>query len=423
MAEPEEVMMVEVTWMQPYLAYMVNKTLPKDVVEARRIVRRSKAFIVLQGKLYKKSITGVLQRCVTPQEGQIILKDIHAGVCGHHASSRAIAAKAFRAGFYWLTAIEDAKDIARRCEACQRFASRHVPAAGLQPIPLSWTFAQGGLDMVGKLHKSWPGGHVYMLVAVDKFSKWVEAAPVTTQDSTAAINFIKSIIFCFGVPHSIITDNGTNFTSKEFKSYCENMGIKLKFASVAHPKTNGQVKKANSLICNNIKKRLLALLEKDKHAWVEELPSVLWSLRTTPSAATQETPFFLVHGPEAVLPVKITHQAPRIAAYDKTTSNEALQDDVDALDEARDVALTRSMQYQQSLRNYHSTRVCPRSFVVGDHVLRLKQDGHGKLESPWLGPYIVTKVIPGGAYRLQDKKMGKDEGNPWNAEQLQHFYA
>jgi hypothetical protein len=65
-AEPEDVMMVEVTWMQPYLAYMVNKTLPKDVVEARRIVRRSKALIVLQGKLYKKSITGVLQRCVTP---------------------------------------------------------------------------------------------------------------------------------------------------------------------------------------------------------------------------------------------------------------------------------------------------------------------------------------------------------------------
>jgi hypothetical protein len=73
--------------MQPYLAYMVNKTLPKDTIEARRIIRRSKAFAVLQGKLYKKSITGILQRRVTPQEGQEILKDIHIGVCGHHASS------------------------------------------------------------------------------------------------------------------------------------------------------------------------------------------------------------------------------------------------------------------------------------------------------------------------------------------------
>jgi transposase InsO family protein len=171
------------------------------------------------------------------------------------------------------------------------------------------------------------------------------------------------------VPHSIITDNGTNFTSKEFENYCKSMGIKLKFASVAHPKTNGQVKKANGLICNSIKKRLLAPLKKAKHAWVDELPSVLWSLRTTPNLVTQETPFFLVHDAEAVLPVEITHEAPRIAAYDETTYTKALQDDVDALDEARDVALARSMQYQQSLKNYHSTRVCPHSFVVGDLVL------------------------------------------------------
>jgi hypothetical protein len=183
-----------------------------------------------------------------------------------------------------------------------------------------------------------------MLIAVDKFTKWVEAAPVTTQDSTAAINFIKSIVFRFGVPHNIITDNGTNFTSKEFKNYCESMGIKLKFAYVAHPKINRQVEKANGLICNRIKKRLLAPLEKAKHAWVDELPSVLWSLRTMPNAATQETPFFLVHGAEAVLPVTITHEAPKIVAYDETTSTEALQDDIDALNEARDVALARATQ-------------------------------------------------------------------------------
>jgi hypothetical protein len=96
-------------------------------------------------------------------------------------------------------------------------------------------------------------------------------------------------------------------------------------------------------------RQLLAPLEKAKHAWVDELPSVLWSLRTTPNTATQETPFFLVHGAEAVLPVEITHEAPRITAYDETTSTEALQDDFDALDEARDVALARATQYQQSL--------------------------------------------------------------------------
>jgi hypothetical protein len=78
-----------------------------------------------------------------------------------------------------------------------------------------------------------------------------------------------------------------------------------------------------------------------------------------PNATTQETPFFLVHGTEAVLLVEITHEAPRIAAYDETTSTEALQDDVDALNEARDVALARATQYQQSLQNYHSSQVRP----------------------------------------------------------------
>jgi hypothetical protein len=88
--------------------------------------------------------------------------------------------------------------------------------AELAPIPLAWPFAQWGLDMVGKLHKSWPGGHVYLLVAVDQFSKWIEAMPVTTAEATTTVNFNKTIVFRFGVPHSIITDNGSNFTSEEF---------------------------------------------------------------------------------------------------------------------------------------------------------------------------------------------------------------
>ena len=78
-----------------------------------------------------------------------------------------------------------------------------------------------------------------MLVAVDRFTKWIEAKPVTTADAAAVVNFIKGIVFRFGVPNSIVTDNGSNFTSLEFKDYCEGVGIKLQFASVAHPQTNG----------------------------------------------------------------------------------------------------------------------------------------------------------------------------------------
>jgi glucose/arabinose dehydrogenase len=130
--------------------------------------------------------------------------------------------------------------------------------------------------------------------------------------------------------------------------------------------------------------------------------------------ATQETPFFLVHGTEAVLPVEITHEAPRVSEYEEVASTKALKDDIDALDEARDIALARSTAYQENLRNYHGHRLRPRSFEVGDLVLRLKQESHSKLESPWDGPYIVTEEIPGGAYHLKDRESGKDQGNPWN---------
>ena len=117
-----------------------------------------------------------------------------------------------------------------------------------------------------------------MLVAVDKFTKWIEAVPVTSADAASVVSFIKGIVFRFGVPNSIVTDNGSNFTSREFKEYCEEVGIKLHFALVAHPQTNGQVEKANGIICNGIKKRLLTPLEKARHTWTDELPSVLWSI-------------------------------------------------------------------------------------------------------------------------------------------------
>ena len=113
--------------------------------------------------------------------------------------------------------MRDAKDIVQKCNACQRFTDKpHAPGAELRPIPLAWPFAQWGLDMVGKLPRSSQGGYVYLLVAVDKFTKWIEAMPVTKQSGHSAVKFFESIVYRFGVPHSIITDNGTNFTSKEF---------------------------------------------------------------------------------------------------------------------------------------------------------------------------------------------------------------
>ena len=130
----------------------------------------------------------------------------------------------------------NAEDIVRHCIDCQKFASRpHAPASELKTIPLSWSFATWGLDMVVPLKKSSKGGQTHLLVAVDKFTKWIEAVPITSSTALTAVNFIKSIIFRFGVPHNIIIDNGTNFTAAEFQNFFQELGIKINYASVAHP--------------------------------------------------------------------------------------------------------------------------------------------------------------------------------------------
>jgi transposase InsO family protein len=236
------------------------------------------------------------------------------------------------------------------------------------------------------------------------------------------VKFFESMIYRYRVPNSIITDNDTNFTSGEFQDFAKELCIKIKYASVAHPKSNGQVKKANGLICAGLKKRLLRPLKRAAGAWVEELPSVLWSLRTTPNSSTGYMPFFLLFGAEAVLPTDVRYCAPHVVAYIEEDAQMALADAQDLLDEARDVALARSAVYQQSLCNYHSRRVRGRSFEPGNLVLCLKQTSTLKLEPPWEGPYLVHKVIPGGAYRLRNPKIGVDEKNPWNAMQLRCFY-
>ena len=111
-----------------------------------------------------------------------------------------------------------------------------------------------------------------------------------------------------------------------------------------------------------------------------------------------------------------------MAAYTEAESNKALEDGIDEVDEARDIALSRSAVYQQSLRNYHSRRVRDRSFAVGDLVLRLKQKKGHKLSPPWEGPYAIVEVVGKGAYRLKDLATGIVYSNPWNVAHLRRFY-
>ena len=122
--------------------------------------------------------------------------------------------------------------------------------------------------MVGPLKKA-PGGFTHLLVAIDKFTKWIEVKPITTIDSKEYVKFFLDIVYRFGVPNSIITDNGTNFTGHYFQEFADGYGIWIDWASVGHPRTNGQVERANGLILQGLKPCIFEMLKMFAGYWVE----------------------------------------------------------------------------------------------------------------------------------------------------------
>ncbi|KAM0847810.1 hypothetical protein ACQ4PT_054780 [Festuca glaucescens] len=412
-------------WIDEIWDYLKGGLPPEnDDGAAESLVRRAKNYCLIDGELYCRRPNGVALRCIPLEEGKKLIDDIHAGECCHHSSARTLAGKAFRSGFYWPTALDDAIEIVKSCEACQFHAKQiHQPAQGLHTIPLSWPFAVWGLDILGPFPRAL-GGYRFLFVTVDKFTKWVEVKAVRTIPARSAVKFIKGLVCRFGVPNRIITDNGSQFTSGLFKSYCADIGTKICYASVAHPRSNGQAERANAEVLKGLKTRSFRKkLKACGKGWLDALEGVLWSIRTMATKPTGETPFFLVYGAEAVIPVELKHGSPRVLAFNETQQDELRQDDLTLLEEARHRVVVRVARYQQALRRYHSRNIRVRTLEVGDLVLRrvLSREGLHKLSAMWDGPFRVAHVSQPGAVHLENED-GDALPNAWNIQHLRKFY-
>uniref|UniRef100_A0A2N9J139 Uncharacterized protein n=1 Tax=Fagus sylvatica TaxID=28930 RepID=A0A2N9J139_FAGSY len=260
-------------WMDPYVTYLKEGVLPEQKKEAEIIRRKAARFWLSKDlKLYRRSFSGPYLLCVHPDIIEDLLYEIHEGICGSHTGGRSLAHRALTQGYWWPYMQKDAVDYVRKCDKCQRFShSVHQPAGELQPLVSPWPFAQWGMDLVGPLPKA-TGNRRWLIVATDYFTKWVEAEPLANIRDRDSIKFVwKNIITRFGIPKTIISDNGTQFTSKPFTKYCSELGIKNVYSSPAYPQSNGQAEASNKTVLDGIKKRL----EDAKGRWVEELPNVL----------------------------------------------------------------------------------------------------------------------------------------------------
>jgi ribonuclease HI len=229
-------------WRTKIISFLQGNCLSDDEVYNKIMEARTRPYIIIEGELYKHGVCSPLLKCLSRTEGIELMKEIHAGLCGSHIRSRPLLGKVFRQGFYWPKAASDVADLVQKCENCQKCArDQKQPSSLTQLIQPTWPLQRWGLDLLGPLPPA-QGNLKYVVVAVEYFSKWIEAKPLATITSVTVQKFFWQNIVCrFGVPKAITVDNGTQFDAETFKDFCDQIGTKIHFASVRHPESNGLV--------------------------------------------------------------------------------------------------------------------------------------------------------------------------------------
>ncbi|KAA0059653.1 uncharacterized protein E5676_scaffold886G00800 [Cucumis melo var. makuwa] len=271
---------------------------------------------------------------------------------------------------------------------------QYEPPELLHPTIASWSFEAWGLDLVGPITPKSSAGHSYILAGTDYFSKWTEAVPLREVKKENIVNFVQThIIYRYGIPHRIVTDNGRQLANTLMDKLCEKFNFKQYKSSMYNAATNGLAEAFNKTLCS-------------------------------------VTPYSLVYGVEAVLPLEREISSLRMAIQEGLTTEDNAKlrlQELEALDEKRLEAQQALECYQARMSKAFDKQVRPRSFQVGDLVLVVRRPiimtrhTGNKFTPKWDGPYIVKAVFTNGAYKIIDQD-GLRIG-PINEKFLKKFYA
>ena len=225
------------SWMDPIIQFLSKDILLEDQSEVEKIRRKAPRFWLSEDqKLYKRFFSRPYLLCIHLKASELLLEELHEGICGSHTEGRSIAHRAITQGYWWPNMQKEALKYAKKCDQCQRFApNTHQPREFLNPLSSPWPFAQWGLDIVGPFPKV-AGDKKSLLVSTDYFIKWVEVELLANIRDVDVKKFLcKNIVTCFGIPHSLISDNGLQFDSKSFRRYCCELGITNRYSTPAYP--------------------------------------------------------------------------------------------------------------------------------------------------------------------------------------------
>ncbi|VFQ83903.1 unnamed protein product [Cuscuta campestris] len=221
--------------------YIEDGVALEDSQEARLLRMRAPTYKVQDGILYKRSYNGVLLRCLRAAEAKALVEEIHEGVCAAHQGPYSISRRAIIQGYFWATMRKDCEEYVRKCLTCQQFQNMPGrPATNYTPISSVIPFSRWGIHIVGALEKG-VGQARWIVVAIDYFTKWVEAEPLAGITGKQMIDFVGTNMLCrFGVPKQIISDNGTQFEETEFQDFLKTWGIQHTKVFVAYPQANAR---------------------------------------------------------------------------------------------------------------------------------------------------------------------------------------